>query len=70
MIQNKKEIVVEPVMLTEEWPNKLLCSICQERADKQVTTYGAPDGIPRICRYCDLLYRDRGSSIQDLGQIV
>lgn len=53
MNEKKKEIVIESVMLAEEWPNKQLCVICQERADKQVTTYGAPDGIPRISRYCD-----------------
>jgi hypothetical protein len=54
---NKKEkkIVIEPVMLTEEWPNKQLCGICQKRADKKITVYGnsTGEGIPRICRYCD-----------------
>ena len=52
MNQNKKEIVIEPVMLTDEWPRKQLCDICQERADKQVTIYGNPDGIPRVLRDC------------------
>jgi hypothetical protein len=50
---NKKNIVIESVKLAEEWPNKQLCGICQKRADKIITIYGNPDGIPRICRYCD-----------------
>lgn len=50
---NKKGSAIEPVMLTEEWPNKQLCCICQRRADKQITTYGHADGILRIARYCD-----------------
>jgi hypothetical protein len=45
--------IIELVIPEEEWPDIQLCCICQKRADKKITTYGAPDGIPRVSRYCN-----------------
>lgn len=51
---NQKEIVIEPVIPEDEWPDIQLYCICQKkRANKKITIYGNLDGILRLARYCD-----------------
>jgi hypothetical protein len=53
-----EETIIEPVIPEEEEEEEdeenRLCSECWQRpADKKVTSYGNPDGILRISKYCD-----------------
>jgi hypothetical protein len=45
--------VVEPIIPEEDLPEKQVCWLCKNPADKKMTTYGNPDGLLRIALLCN-----------------